>query len=532
MSKKTIWLVTFGLSLTLLGLFTVQGFWIRNAMRINEQQFNQLINKSLDNVVEELENQEVVYKLKQEMKPYEENKPGGNSIINFRSEKLQQSRYSFKQLRQDKEILKIQNFDSLEFSTKMDFFGSQDKGLSSKKSFRLLDGNLESKFIKSQLEKNLGTDLSEEKVFVENIVNKLVQIDVDIEKRVDKDMIDSLLAQQLKENDVNLDYEFAVTQKDSVVFSSDNYQSQNGHIVYKDQLYPGDLVNKNNYLEVYFNERDKYIFKSMGAMTLISLLLSLIIIVGFALTTHIMFKQKRLSLVKNDFVNNMTHELKTPISTISLASQMLQDNSIPKESKNISQISNIIDDETKRLSCQVEKVLKTALFNKGRIKIKPKELDIHSIIENVVKSFYLQVEQKNGNIHKNLEAENHFAKVDEVHFTNIIFNLLDNAVKYSSENPDIKVETKNYNGELLIAVEDNGLGIRKKDQSKIFEQFYRVPTGNLHDVKGFGLGLNYVKKMVEQHGGNIDLVSEYKKGTRFEITIPSNNQQQNGERYS
>src|SRR6056297_967533 len=300
MSKKTIWLVTFGLSLTLLGLFTVQGFWIRNAMRINEQQFNQIINKSLDNVVKELENQEVVYKLKQEMKPYKENKPGGNSIINFRSEKLQQSRYSFSQLRQDKEILKIQNFDSLEVSTKMDLFGNQRQGLTNDKRFQLSDDNMESKFIKSQLEKNLNTDLSEKRVFVENIVNKLVQIDVGIEKRVDKDMIDSLLAQELQENDVRLDYEFAVTQKDSVIFGSDNFQNQNQQVVYKDQLYPGDLVNKNNYLEVYFNERDKYIFKSMGSMTLISLLLSLIIIVGFAMTTHIMFKQKRLSLVKND----------------------------------------------------------------------------------------------------------------------------------------------------------------------------------------------------------------------------------------
>jgi signal transduction histidine kinase len=245
-----------------------------------------------------------------------------------------------------------------------------------------------------------------------------------------------------------------------------------------------------------------------------------------------MFKQKRLSKVKNDFVNNMTHELKTPISTISLASQMLKDNSIPVESKNMGHISNIIDDETKRLSCQVEKVLKTALFNKGKIKIKPKELDVHSIIENVVKSFYIQVEQKDGNIQKSLNADNHVAKVDEVHFTNIIFNLLDNAVKYSNEAPEINIETKNSSGNLVIGIQDNGVGIRKKDQNKIFDQFYRVPTGNRHDVKGFGLGLNYVKRMVEQHGGNISLESEYKKGTRFEIIIPLNNQQKNGKRNS
>jgi signal transduction histidine kinase len=265
-------------------------------------------------------------------------------------------------------------------------------------------------------------------------------------------------------------------------------------------------------------------------MTLISIVLSFIVILGFAITTHIMFKQKRLSRVKNDFVNNMTHELKTPISTISLATQMLKDNSIPESSKNLGSISKIIDDETIRLSSQVEKVLKTAVFNSGKLNIKPKLLDIHEIIENVLKSFYIQVENQQGTIEKQLEAIHHEAEVDEVHFTNIMFNLLDNAVKYSGEQPYIKVVTRDVKEGIMVAVEDNGIGIRKKDQKKIFDQFYRVPTGNLHDVKGFGLGLNYVKKMVEQHNGQIDLVSEYKKGTRFEIIIPNHNTKKNGNR--
>jgi len=532
MSKKTIWLVTFVLSLTLIGLFTVQGFWIRNALRINEQQFNQLINKTLENVVKQLENQEVVYKLAKEVEPYEEEKSGGNKIVNSHYGKIQQKKYSFRQYGQNREILKIKNIDSLDFDTKMDFFGNNKLTLKDNKKYKFTD-NLKDQFIKNQLEQRFQTDLSEKKVFVENIVNKLIQIDVGIDKRVNKKMVDTLLSQNFKENGVKLDYEFAVTQKDSVIFGSKDFQSHSDHFVYKNRLFPNDLVQKNNYVSVYFKERDTYIFKSMGTMTLISLALSFIVVLGFALTTHIMFKQKRLSLVKNDFVNNMTHELKTPISTISLASQMLKDDSIPDESKNIGNISNIIDDETKRLSCQVEKVLKTALFNKGKINIKPKELDVHRIIENVVKSFYLQVEQKSGAISKHLNAQNSAGYLDEVHFTNIIFNLLDNAIKYSFDQPKILVETRNIDSQLLIAVEDNGIGIKKKDYDKVFEQFYRVPTGNLHDVKGFGLGLNYVKKMVEEHGGKINLKSEYKKGTRFEIIIPQHNQSyNNGKRFS
>ena len=235
-----------------------------------------------------------------------------------------------------------------------------------------------------------------------------------------------------------------------------------------------------------------------------------------------MFKQKRLSQIKNDFVNNMTHELKTPISTISLASQMLKDDSIPVESKNLGYISGIIDDESKRLSYQVEKVLKTALFEQGQIKLKRKELNIHQLIDSVLKNFDIQVKSRQGVIIKKLEAENPVLNIDEVHFTNIIFNLLDNAVKYSDEKPSITVSTRQNGKGIFVSVADKGIGIRKQDQKRIFDQFYRVSTGNVHDVKGFGLGLSYVKKIVEAHQGEIKLRSEYRKGTSFEIFIPTN----------
>jgi signal transduction histidine kinase len=219
----------------------------------------------------------------------------------------------------------------------------------------------------------------------------------------------------------------------------------------------------------------------------------------------------------------MTHELKTPISTISLASQLLKDKGVPLELKNIDYISGIIEDESKRLSYQVEKVLKTALFEQGHIKLKLRELDVHKVIENVVHNFEIQVTNRNGSIVKSLEANRSIANIDEVHFTNIIFNLLDNAVKYSKDEPEIKIATQDNNSGIYIFVSDNGIGIKKQDQKKIFDQFYRVSTGNVHDVKGFGLGLNYVKKMVEEHGGEITLESELKKGTTFKIFIPTNN---------
>lgn len=190
-------------------------------------------------------------------------------------------------------------------------------------------------------------------------------------------------------------------------------------------------------------------------------------------------------------------------------------------------ISGIIDDESKRLSYQVEKVLKTALFDQGQIKLKRKELNLHHIIENVVNNFDIQVKNRNGQIIQNLNANNSIFWVDEVHFTNIIFNLLDNAVKYSDGIPEITISTTNNKEGINIFIADKGIGIRKQDQKKVFDQFYRVSTGNVHDVKGFGLGLSYVKKIVEEHNGSIEVESELKKGTTFKIFIP-NNQTNNG----
>ncbi len=531
MSKKTIWIVTSVLTLTLIGLFVLQGFWIRNALRISEQQFDQLVNKTLDNAVKQLEQKEMVYQIVNEIDPYEKNS-GDNSVINSHINKLQQKKYSFYQYDLDREIYNLKNLDSVDFTTEFEFKGSKSIKLNSGKVLNISD-KLKNQFIKNQVEPGLNTDFSEKRIFVENIVNKLIQVDVGLENRLDKKTVDEVLKQEFRENGIKLDYEFSVLMNnDSTLFTSDGYNPETSEVTYKDRLFPNDVIQRDNYLKIYLEGRNKYIFKSMGFMIIVSVILSFIVIIGFALTTHIMFKQKRLSRVKNDFVNNMTHELKTPISTISLASQMLKDNSIPESAKNLGNISSIIDDETKRLSVQVEKVLKTALFDKGKVKIKPKELNIHNIIENVLKSFYIQVENQEGIIEKNLSAKDYYVKVDEVHFTNVMFNLLDNAVKYSYEKPHIKVETSNQNGNLLISVQDNGIGIKKKDQKKVFDKFYRVSTGNRHDVKGFGLGLNYVKKMVEEHNGIIKLESEYKKGSRFEIVIPNNNHKSNGKRQS
>ena len=249
--------------------------------------------------------------------------------------------------------------------------------------------------------------------------------------------------------------------------------------------------------------------------------LILLVFVVFVVALNIIFRQKQLNNMKNDFVNNMTHELKTPISTISLASQMLQDSGVGKTPETLKHISNVIRDETKRLSLQVEKVLQMAVFEKDNSILKLNEIRINSLVADIVSNFSLKVTTKGGKITPKLEAINDLALVDEVHFTNVIFNLMDNALKYSDKPLLLNIETWNEKDNLLISIEDNGIGICKDDLRRIFEKFYRVSTGNVHNVKGFGLGLAYVKKIITEHKGSIKVESELIIGTKFIITIPT-----------
>jgi two-component system phosphate regulon sensor histidine kinase PhoR len=248
------------------------------------------------------------------------------------------------------------------------------------------------------------------------------------------------------------------------------------------------------------------------------------LIIGiFAYTIAIIFKQKKLSVIKNDFINNMTHELKTPISTISLASQMLRDNSVNNTTATIERISGVIFEESKRLSMQVEKVLQMAIFNEGRLKMKFKNFDFHELIDGVKQNFEIRVHSLNGQISFTKNASNYIIYGDQVHITNVLFNLLDNAVKYCKSEPEIEVTTENRKDKLVVFVTDNGIGIAKEHQKQIFERFYRVPTGNVHDVKGFGLGLHYVSKIIEAHNGTIEVESSLNKGTTFMISFPITN---------
>ena len=248
-----------------------------------------------------------------------------------------------------------------------------------------------------------------------------------------------------------------------------------------------------------------------------------ILMAVFIYTIILAFRQKKISEMKNDFINNMTHEFKTPISSISLAAQMLNDEAVTKSPVLLKQAATVITDETKRLRFQVEKVLQMSMFDRTNATMKLQEVDVDAVVYSVVNTFKLKVEKFGGSISAERNREDPIVNVDEMHFTNVIFNLLDNAIKYRREDvaPQLKVTTSNPDdNHVIITVEDNGIGIKREDLKKIFEKFYRVSTGNRHDVKGFGLGLAYVHKMITLFGGTIKAESEMGKGSKFIITLP------------
>lgn len=354
---------------------------------------------------------------------------------------------------------------------------------------------------------------------VRNVFSDVIQGSRDIYERLDRQTLDTLLKKELHSRGITIPYQYGVKNGSNMIFSSFavNYSPELLKKSHKMLLFPNDLQPQSHFLYVYFPNTQDFILRNMWTVFISSILLILMIGGVFYSSVSTMLKQKKLADIKNDFINNMTHEFKTPISTISLAVEVMKDNEVKKDGSKMSRYLNIIQDENRRLGTQVEKVLQMALLDKGEVKLRLGEVDVHETIEQVLTNLSVQIEQKNGIVNLELEAENPVIEADEVHLTNIIYNLLDNANKYSPENPEITIRTENVGNSLKISILDKGIGMTKEQIARIFERFYRVPTGNLHDVKGFGLGLSYVKKMVESHNGQIFVESKLGEGSKFEI---------------
>ncbi len=351
-------------------------------------------------------------------------------------------------------------------------------------------------------------------------------VHVPLNKRIHPQTLDSMLRMELLNRSINSDYEYKVTsaKRDSLIFiRASNATKFRPNNSYEIPLFPKDIIKDSGMLTITFPNKNTVILANLTAMMSLSGGLLLVLIFCFGYTIHTILMQKKLSEMKTDFINNMTHEFKTPVATIMIASEALRDPELTTDKKRIDRLANIIYDENVRLGSHIERVLNIAKIDKGDLKLEHKEVEMNDLLAAIVDSMSLQLQKRNATIDLQLNAKQSTIMGDELHLSNIVFNLLDNANKYSPQDPQIKISTLNSGKNLIIKVADKGIGMNRDQLSKIFDQFYRIPTGNLHDVKGFGLGLSYVSNIVKKLHGTIKVRSEKDKGSEFEISLPLKN---------
>lgn len=511
--------MTIALSLAMLSLILLQFSWIKEASELKDNQFKQLVNNTLADVSRQLENYYTSVNMEKMIK-------GDDLVEEFHitwniehddthGEKI----YIESGDIVDNEVIVLPKGEKLAQQTleiqddTLLIIKYEGKNKTDTIPINVSEEELARKKIKKSIEA--------QEILVKKVMKEMLMEEVSFEKRIGQKEFDKILISNFLDRGINLKYEYAILENNkSEVYITDHFNKKTDQYIYRTSLLSDKLHEKNTYLYIYFPGQQKMVASSIGVLGSSSMILTIVIIGIFALTLYVIYRQKRLSEIKNDFVNNMTHELKTPISTISLASQMLNDKSIAPDKKNTDNISRIIQTESKRLGYQVEKVLQMAVFDQGHLVLKKSEVDMHDLISTVVQNFKLQLESNKGQLDCFMDAESVLVEGDRVHLTNVISNLFDNAVKYSPELPHVTVSTLSDAGKFRFRIKDNGIGISKENQKKIFDKFFRVSTGNVHDVQGFGLGLSYVKLIVEQHGGSISCSSELGSGTQFEIVLP------------
>lgn len=503
MKKATIWILTVVMAIVFVGLLYMQIVYIDSVRKMREDQFSEAVRRSLYGVTTHLEQDEARHFLEDDVNAVETSLYSSNSGSHY-DNSIKYSIYTQSGLSADL-IIKADASQLNRLQTNNDDFS---------KRFNNMQQQYHDKYAYHRSLLN------------EVILNIMTQAtNRPISERADSAIVTQYLKEELANNGITLPFEISIVNPDNVpVYSSAGFKSDiasSGSMFIKN-LFPNDAPGHTYFLKVYFPSKGDYILKSLR-IVLPAFALTVILLIISIFTIVVAFRQKRVTEMKNDFINNMTHEFKTPISTISLAAQMLNDPAVAKSPTMLTHASTIINDETKRLRFQVEKVLQMSLFDKKKATVKIEDVDANVVIYNIVNTFKMKVERYGGHLSADLDAEDAIVMVDNMHFTNVIYNLLDNAVKYRREDTplELKVTTNDIPGnKLRITVEDNGIGIKRDDLKKIFDKFYRVHTGNLHDVKGFGLGLAYVKKMINLLGGTITVESVYNQGTKFIIILP------------
>lgn len=513
MKKKTIWTIAVIMGLSFILLLFLQLTYIREMANMKKEQFDESVNRALYQASRNLELNETLRYLEKDVRETErkENNQGNGSAGAQKDAADSSSRRTANSFR---------GSNYLTFRMKM----KMDNPVKMPKAMILINDKNSNNAASRSLQEIVKNRYVYQKALVDEVVMNMLYSasDKPLKERVNFKILDQDIKAELINNGVNIHYHFIVTTQDGrEVYRCPDYSDEGSEFTYTQVIFRNDPSSKMGVVKVHFPDINSYIFSSIKFM-IPSVFFTLILLVTFIITLVLVFRQKRYNEIKNDFVNNMTHELKTPIASISLATQMLNDDSVTKSEKMRKHLVGVITDETKRLRFLVEKVLQMSMFDRKKSSFKKKHLDLNEMVESIANSFSLRVEHTGGKINVDIGAVDSDIYVDEVNFQNVIFNLMDNAVKYRKTDEPVDIYLKTWNDDkwLYLSVHDTGKGIKKDDLKKIFEKFYRVGTGNVHDVKGFGLGLAYVKKVVDLHDGEIKVDSEYGKGSTFTIKLP------------
>lgn len=509
MKKKTIWTIAIIMGLSFLALLLLQLNYIEEMAEMKKEQFDESVNRALYQASRNMELNETLRFLEEDV--------NRNELKAVKSDTVKQ-----KEVKGTHQAPTGSNANDTYTSFESKLVRSDPSLTPKALVLRSDSGSLST--TKKRMQEVVRNRYVYQKAMLEEVVYNILYSasDKPLKDRINFKLLDQDLKAEMMNNGISIPYHFSVlTQDGREVYRCPDYVADGEETNYSQVLFRNDPPNRMGVVKIHFPDMDSYIFSSIRFM-IPSIIFTFVLLVTFIFTIVVIFRQKRYSEIKNDFINNMTHELKTPIASISLAAQMMNDSGLTKSPKMVEHLGGVVNEETKRLRFLVEKVLQMSMYDQKKAVLKKKETDLNEMVETIANSFTLRVEHTGGKVYTEIEAIDSKMYVDEMHFQNVIFNLLDNAVKYAKPDQPLNVylKTWNTNDHLYLTIRDTGQGIKKENLKKIFDKFYRVHTGNRHDVKGFGLGLAYVKRMVDLHDGEIKVDSDYGKGTKFTIILP------------
>lgn len=521
MKKHRIKIIVLIMTLSVTGLIAVQLFWLRNVIKVEEERFERKVNDALVSVADKIDKQEVAESVIRKI----EHSP---IVLN---KKLKVTNGSTKTVKDSVEHISFLITDSLKKHSANFQFRYLTRDNDSARITIVGNDSLSHGAIMIRnnftWQRKLDSLVVKKKQLVEDVVTDIIRVNTGkkIEERLNTVQLNNFIVHELKSKGIDTDFNFGILKsyRDTLVLvkeGTDREELKKSRT--RTFLFPDEVFNAPNQLIVYFPNKSRYLLSTVSGMLALSIILIIVISALFYKTLQMFINQKKITDIKNDLINNITHEFKTPISTISVACEALQEPDLVKEISSVKRYTSIIKEENERLRMMVETLLNTAAFEKGTIHLNKEKLDINELVKSSVSKFEEVLKKQNGIVELNFFEKPLTCEIDGFHLTNCISNLMDNAIKYNEREPIIKIKTSASYNNAIITIIDNGIGITKDQAEKIFDTFYRVPTGNIQNVRGNGIGLSYCKKIIEAHNGKISLTSKPGEGSTFEISLPIN----------